>query len=71
MLPLFFIKEGVIMTVEEIIKLIVEKGVEIGVIVYFMYYNNTTLKELKEVIIELKEAIIKMTTKEENLDERN
>lgn len=51
------------MPLEDIVKLLVEKGVEIAVIVYFMYYTNVTMKEIKTVMFnslsELKTVIDK------------
>lgn len=48
------------------VDLIVNNGVSLGCLLYFMYMNNTTMKELKETISELKELIKELIIKEES-----
>lgn len=44
----------------EIIQIITNQGVAIAVMIYFMWYNNTTMKEMKDAIEKLTDAINKM-----------
>lgn len=45
------------MELSELINLLINNGASIGCLVYFMYINNTTQKDLKNTIDELKELI--------------
>lgn len=38
---------------EQVIKIIVDNGVSIGCLIYFMWYNNTTLKEFTNQMLNL------------------
>lgn len=44
----------------ELIQIITNQGVAIAVMIYFMWYNNTTMKEMKVAIENLTDAINKM-----------
>ena len=40
---------------EELVNLFVNNGVAIACLIYFMWYNNTTLKELNKTLLKLLE----------------
>lgn len=50
---------------EKVIEILMNNGVSLGCLVYFMYMNNTTLKDLKETIENLKDLIQELIIKEE------
>lgn len=45
------------MTIDELIKIVVDNGVTVGVLIYFMYNQNKTLTDLKKAIDNLTQAI--------------
>lgn len=45
------------MTLDELVKLIIDNGVTVAVLVYFMWTQNQTLKELRDAVNKLSEAI--------------
>lgn len=48
------------MDINELISLIVNNGAALGCLCYFMYTNNTTTKELKKAIDDLRLLIQKL-----------
>lgn len=51
----------------EIVDVISNLGVPVGVLVYFMWYNNTVMKDFTEQLKELNTNIVRMI---ENNDEK-
>lgn len=45
------------MTLDEILKTIIDNGVTVGVLIYFMWSQNQTLKELRDALTKLTESI--------------
>ncbi len=45
---------------EELISLFVNNGVAVSCLIYFMWYNNTTLKEFSNRFKELNETLVKL-----------
>ena len=45
---------------EEIVNLFVNNGVAVACLIYFMWYNNTTLKEFSNKFEELNKTLLKM-----------
>lgn len=48
------------MEIQELVQLLVNNGTAIGCLVYFMLFNNKQLDTLNTTLNELKEVIIKM-----------
>lgn len=48
------------MTLDELIKMIVDNGVTVGVLVYFMWSQNQTLKELRDALDKLSKSITEL-----------
>ena len=51
------------MTIEELVKLIMDNGVTIVVIAYFMYTGNTVLKNLEKTMGKMNDTLVKICTK--------
>lgn len=45
---------------EELINLFVNNGVAVACLIYFMWYNNTTLKEFSNKFEELNKTLLKI-----------
>lgn len=45
---------------EELINLFVNNGVAVACLIYFMWYNNTTLKEFSNKFEELNKTLLKL-----------
>ena len=56
------------MTLEELIKMIVDNGVTVGVLVYFMWTQNQTLKELRDALNKLSTTITELMNHEKAQD---
>lgn len=54
---------------DEIVKLIVDNGVSVGVLVYFMFINNTTIKSLTESVNNLSKLIQRLIDRSDKDDE--
>ena len=48
---------------EEIIKLIVDNGIGVACVVYIMYFNSTTMKEITNTLIEMQKQLVAINTK--------
>lgn len=48
---------------EELVNLFVNNGVAVACLIYFMWYNNTTLKEFSEKFQELNNNLLKVIEK--------
>lgn len=48
---------------EELVNLFVNNGVAVACLIYFMWYNNTTLKEFSNKFVELNNTLIKILEK--------
>lgn len=51
------------MAIEELINLITNNSVAVRCLAYFMWYNNTTMKEMKLTIANLTTAIDSLCTR--------
>lgn len=56
------------MTLDELIKMIVDNGVTVGVLVYFMWTQNQTLKELRDALNKLSTTITELMNHEKAQD---
>lgn len=45
---------------EELINLFVNNGIAVACLIYFMWYNNTTLKEFSNKFAELNNTLLKL-----------
>lgn len=54
---------------EELVNAIYNYGIGIICIAYFMYFNNTTLKTMTETMNEVKQSLILLNEKIENLEQ--
>lgn len=54
---------------EDLINAIYNYGIGIICIAYFMYFNNTTLKTMTETMNEVKQSLILLNEKIENLEQ--
>lgn len=48
---------------EEIIKLIVDNGIGVACVVYIMYFNSTTMKEITNTLLEMQKQLVAINTK--------
>lgn len=48
---------------EEIIKLIVNNGIGVACVVYIMYFNSTTMKEITNTLLEMQKQLVAINTK--------
>lgn len=48
---------------EELVNLFVNNGVAVACLIYFMWYNNTTLKEFSEKFQQLNDNLLKVIEK--------
>lgn len=57
------------MTLESVIEVLVNNGVAVACVAYFMWYNNTTLKTFTESMNKLADTIDELIRKVDDLDE--
>lgn len=48
---------------EEIIKLIVDNGIGVACVIYIMYFNSTTMKEITNTLLEMQKQLVAINTK--------
>lgn len=53
------------MTLDEILKAIIDNGVTVGVLIYFMWSQNQTLKELRDALTKLTDSINKLLNRDD------
>ena len=53
---------------EEIINIVMNYGIGVACIMYFMYFSNTTLKQLTETITKINENLILMNERIEKIE---
>lgn len=57
---------------EELVNLFVNNGVAVACLIYFMWYNNTTLKEFSNKFEELNKTLLKLLENTRNdIDKKN
>lgn len=54
---------------EEIINIIANYGIGVACILYFMYFNNTTLKQLTETVTKVNESLILFNERLQNIED--
>lgn len=55
---------------EEVINIIANYGIGVACILYFMYFNNTTMKQLLEMINKVNESLILFNERLEQVEDR-
>lgn len=55
---------------EEISNIVANYGIGVACILYFMYFNSTTLRALTSTLSEVKESLILLNEKVSNLEEK-
>ena len=55
---------------EEIVNILVNNGIGVACIVYFMYFNSTTLKAMTETMNEVKQSLILFNERLENIEQK-
>ena len=55
---------------DELINAIYNYGIGVICIAYFMYFNNTTLKSITEAMNEVKQTLILLNEKIENIEQK-
>ena len=56
------------LTIEDLIKMLVDNGVTVGVLVYFMWTQNQTLKDLRDALNKLTASITELMNHEKAQD---
>lgn len=55
---------------EQIIDIIVNNGIGVACILYFMYFNSTSLKAMTETMNEVKQSLILFNERLENIEQK-
>ena len=55
---------------EDIVNIIVNNGIGVGCILYFMYFNSTSLKTMTETMNEVKQILILFNERLENIEQK-
>lgn len=55
---------------EEIVNVITNNGIGVACVLYFMYFNSTTLKSMTETMNEVKQSLILFNERLENIENK-
>ena len=55
---------------EQLIDIIVNNGIGVACIIYFMYFNNTTLKAMTDTMNEVKQSLILFNERLQNIEDK-
>lgn len=55
---------------ENIVDIIMNNGIGVACIIYFMYFNSTTLNAMTETMNEVKQSLILFNERLENIEEK-
>lgn len=55
---------------EQMIDIIVNNGIGVACILYFMYFNSTSLKAMTETMNEVKQSLILFNERLENIEQK-
>ena len=55
---------------EEIINIIANYGIGVACILYFMYFNNTTMKQLIDTVNKVNQSLISFNERLEQVEDR-
>ena len=54
---------------EDIVNIIVNNGVAVACVLYFMHFNSTTLKSLTETVNKVNESLVLFNERSQNIEE--
>lgn len=54
---------------EEIVNIIVNNGVAVACVLYFMHFNSTTLKQLTDTVNEVNKSLVLFNERLQNMEE--
>ena len=54
---------------EDIVNIIVNNGVAVACVLYFMHFNSTTLKQLTETVNEVNKSLVLFNERLQNMEE--
>ena len=57
------------MTVQDLVNILVNNGVAVACVAYFMYFNNTTMKEFTKAMTDMQVTMIKVIEKLETMSD--
>lgn len=49
--------------IEALIKLIVDNGIGVACVIYIMYFNSTTMKEITNTLVEVQKQLVAIDAK--------
>ena len=55
------------MGVQDLVNILVNNGVAVACVAYFMYFNNTTMKEFTKAMADVQTTLIKVVEKLETM----
>lgn len=55
---------------EDLVNIIVNNGIGVACILYFMYFNSTTLKAMTDTMNEVKQSLILFNERLENIEQK-
>lgn len=55
---------------EQLVDIIVNNGIGVACILYFMYFNSTSLKAMTETMNEVKQSLILFNERLENIEQK-
>lgn len=55
---------------EEIVNIITNNGIGVACVLYFMYFNSTTLKSMTDTMNEVKQSLILFNERLQNIEEK-
>lgn len=55
------------MSVQDLVNILVNNGVAVACVAYFMYFNNTTMKEFTKAMTDMQVTMIKVVEKLETM----
>lgn len=55
------------MSVQDLVNILVNNGVAVACVTYFMYFNNTTMKEFTKAMTDMQVTMIKVVEKLETM----
>ena len=55
------------MSVQDLVNIMINNGVAVACVAYFMYFNNTTMKEFTKAMSDVQTTLIKVVEKLETM----
>lgn len=57
------------MSVQDLVNILVNNGVAVACVAYFMYFNNTAMKEFTKAMTDMQASMIKIVEKLETMSD--